>query len=516
MKKLLVLVLFCLSSVLAFAQKASPTTHWTSVNDEDNMTMYAVLVIDGTEIGMEATTQYEIGVFDQNGDCRCAKFGKKKGTGANARYIYPLTIKGHAGLVNTFRVWDHVADAELEAVYMGEPIEFVANATIAPSSNPAPVEFTTAATPTFYLPITGYGEGNNYWYLIASPIGEVAPDAVDGMIDQEPENYDLFRFNQSAAMAWENYKKEGEHQYFNLEAGKGYLYASKYDVQLAFTGVPYSGDGVVDLAYDATSPFAGYNLIGNPFADEAMLEKPFYRMNEDGSAFAASLESNVVAAMEGVLVQATEEGEQVTFVPSDKAGAVIPTTNIMVSSNNKVVDNAIVRFDEGATLGKIQLNENSTKIYVPQNGKDYAIVNATAGEMPLNFKAETTGTYTLSFKLSEANVGYLHLFDKATGEDIDLLIDHEYSFVGSPRDNEDRFIIRFSEVAANDIFVYQNGDQLIVNGEGQLQVFDVMGRYVAAYDVNGNMSISASQFSNAVYVFRMVGTDVKTQKIVVR
>ena len=68
----------------------------------------------------------------------------------------------------------------------------------------------------------------------------------------------------------------------------------------------------------------------------------------------------------------------------------------------------------------------------------------------------------------------------------------------------------------SDIFVYQNGDELIVNGEGTLQVFDVMGRFVASYEVYGNKRINASQFSNAVYIFRMVGETVKTQKIVVR
>ena len=68
----------------------------------------------------------------------------------------------------------------------------------------------------------------------------------------------------------------------------------------------------------------------------------------------------------------------------------------------------------------------------------------------------------------------------------------------------------------SDTFIYQNDDQLIVTGEGTLQVYDVMGRFVASYEVNGTKIISASQFANAVYIFRMVGENVKTQKIVVR
>ena len=168
-------------------------------------------------------------------------------------------------------------------------------------------------------------------------------------------------------------------------------------------------------------------------------------------------------------------------------------------------------------LAKASLHDNTSAIYIPQNDKNYAVVYTEAsGEMPLNFKAETTGNYAISFKLENANVGYLHLIDKLTGEDINLLINNEYSFIGSPRDAEDRFIISFSETASNDIFVYQSGDELIVNGDGELQVYDVMGRHVATYNVNGNERISAEPFANAVYIFRLVGTDVKTQKIVVR
>ena len=50
-----------------------------------------------------------------------------------------------------------------------------------------------------------------------------------------------------------------------------------------------------------------------------------------------------------------------------------------------LIDRAIIRFDEGQTLPKFQIHENSTKIYIPQDGKDYAIVNANEmGEMPVN------------------------------------------------------------------------------------------------------------------------------------
>ena len=145
MKKVLALLLICLSSTVMFAQKATPT-HWTSVNDENNMTMYAVLVLDGVE-QYEDALNYEIGVFDQYGDCRCAKFPKKKNN--TGRYIYTLTIKGHDGLVYNFRIWDHTIDMELEATFLGEPLEFENNALIGSGNNPESLEFTTGAASGF-------------------------------------------------------------------------------------------------------------------------------------------------------------------------------------------------------------------------------------------------------------------------------------------------------------------------------------------------------------------------------
>ena len=102
-----------------------------------------------------------------------------------------------------------------------------------------------------------------------------------------------------------------------------------------------------------------------------------------------------------------------------------------------------------------------------------------------------------------------------------MLNEGEYSFIGSPKDNENRFIVKLrynanGNVEANDVFVYQSGDELIINGEGELQIFDVMGRFVTSMKVNGNERINAEAYANGVYVFRMIGNDVKTQKIVVK
>ena len=131
----------------------------------------------------------------------------------------------------------------------------------------------------------------------------------------------------------------------------------------------------------------------------------------------------------------------------------------------------------------------------------------------------TTGQYTLKMK-ANSEYSYLHVIDRLTGEDVDMLLNGEYTFIGSPRDDENRFIVRLNANsnfgADNDIFAYQNGSEIIVSGEGKLQIFDVMGRFVMSRTINGNESINTATFNTGVYVLRMVGETVKTQKIVVK
>ena len=376
----------------------------------------------------------------------------------------------------------------------------------------------TSAVASYDKVITGYGDNEGGYYLIASPVS-VNPTNVEGMVELDNTTpsyplYDLYRFDQTEDAEWYNYKA---HQFY-LTPGRGYLYAKKTDVTLTFNGMPYTGDGVINLTYDESTTLKGWNLIGNPYGSSANLNKPYYILNSDGSELRSETETEAINAMEGVFVQATEAGQtaQFTLVSNSKEQRSIAQAKIMVSGNNgKVIDNAIIRFDGGESLGKFQINNNHTRLYIPQDNTDYAIVNAEAeGQMPLNFKAETTGNYTISFKLNGANVGYLHLIDKATGEDINLFTNPEYSFVGSPRDAEDRFIICFSNNTKNDNFAYQNGSDIIVNGNGELQVFDVTGRMVMNTKINGIQTVNVP--ATGMYIFRMVGESVQTQKIVVR
>ena len=89
------------------------------------------------------------------------------------------------------------------------------------------------------------------------------------------------------------------------------------------------------------------------------------------------------------------------------------------------------------------LDEANTQLYMPQGEKRYAVVatNAKAGEMPVNFKAEKQGNYTLSVEMKDVTPGSLRLIDKLTGADIDLLATPSYTFMASPSDSAERFTV---------------------------------------------------------------------------
>jgi uncharacterized repeat protein (TIGR02543 family) len=370
------------------------------------------------------------------------------------------------------------------------------------------------------------------WHLIASPVASVTPSTDNGFIATTPANYDLYYFDQSAEKEWKNYKANS----FNLVSGKGYLYANGNEngTTLTFTGTPYSGNGVVTLTYIENAEFAGFNLIGNPFSTAATINMPFYRMNEAGTAFVASTESGQnqqIAAMEGVFVYAYNETTSqaittATFTASRSGNAPQGIVNLNVKHNASVVDNAIVRFDGGLTLPKFMFNEDNTKLYIPQNGKDYAIVSAQAnGEMPVSFKASENGSYTLTVSPENVEMNYLHLIDNMTGMDIDLLQTPSYTFEASTRDYASRFRLVFAANNENGTstgsatFAYYNGSEWVVANDGTatLQVVDMMGRIVSTQTVNGNATLNANGMSTGVYVMRLVnGNEVKTQKIVVR
>ena len=190
-------------------------------------------------------------------------------------------------------------------------------------------------------------------------------------------------------------------------------------------------------------------------------------------------------------------------------------------SNDEYTDVACIKFKEGKGFNKLaHYNENAPMLYVSHDGEDYAAAHIQAGvkTASLCFKTSAAfGKYTLKLN-ANGDFSYLHLIDRLTGEDVDMLVDGSYTFIGAPGDREDRFVLRFEPSSVNsceEVFAYQSGNDIIVNGEGTLQVYDVLGRFVASYEVSDVTTIERPAESG-LYIFKLIGEQQKTQKIVVR
>ena len=383
--------------------------------------------------------------------------------------------------------------------------------------------------PTFTKTIAAVGEenwdgGKGGYYLIASPLAEdVDPATVNGMLtadEGEGEDvvltYDLYSFNQAQELEWQNYRANN----FNLVNGTGYLYASKNGTTLTFTGAPGT-NGQVNLVYDSNAEeFAGWNLVGNPFGEDAYITKDFYTL-ENSDTYTPNTAGTPIHAMQGLLVVADEDGETLTFTPAEAPAGSNAKLNLNVTKDHGLIDRAIISFTEGQQLPKLQFRNGSTKVYMPKDGKEYAIVSTEAmGTMPVNFKAENNGTYTLSFTTEEVSFAYLHLIDNMTGIETDLLANPSYSFDAKTTDYESRFKLVFAtgNNANDDAFAFYSNGSFVINNEGNatLQVIDVNGRILKSESINGcaNVNVKAAA---GVYVLRLVnGNDVKVQKVVVR
>ena len=369
---------------------------------------------------------------------------------------------------------------------------------------------------------------SNGWYLLASPMTEnIEASTVNGLLTND---YDLYYFDQSQELEWRNYESTPQ-PFSTLDHKTGYLYANSGNTTLSFAGTLAATATATPLAYDANATtLKGFNLIGNPFACNATVERDFYVMNESMNEVTLAESGRQIAPCEGIFVQAKGENESVSFT---KATASAKGTHpkdcfdVVVTQGRSAIDRTRVRLGEGIGMEKFSLDNNHTQISLWQDGQQLAVACANGeNEMPLNFKAAKNGTYTLAFEVEKLDLDYLHLIDNMTGNEVDVLAMPTYTFAAKTTDYASRFRLVFSNcedaIGDNDEdapFAYvSNGEirLLVETCQGaSLQVVDMTGRVIRnCADVARN--VSTSEMSPGVHVLRLIdGDNVRTQKIVI-
>lgn len=120
----------------------------------------------------------------------------------------------------------------------------------------------------------------------------------------------------------------------------------------------------------------------------------------------------------------------------------------------------------------------------------------------------------------EGATATLTLIDNLTGAHVDLLSTSAYTFEAKTTDYASRFRLVFSANDESDDgapFAFVSNGNIIVNGTGTLQMFDILGKELVRKEFSTlNSQCSTLNYTPGVYVLRLInGNDVKTQKIII-
>lgn len=412
------------------------------------------------------------------------------------------------------------------------------------------------------------------WHLISSPVtGQVI---YNGMIDNDfaPGKDDDFYLWDETRATWCNIKTDGFNDgndfhkvngSFSFVPGRGYLASYKTAGVKSYKGV--FNQGVVnvpltknDVVEGDENPYAGFNLVGNPYPSfldwedttgwnrsllygfdtkESASHCVMWIYNEDEGNYSIYVQggggistlhgTRYIAPGQGFFVKATSAGN---LVMKDGARTNKHTEsgfmkkqndtfiNIRVENENFGADEvALVLSENEMKIEKLfSLNETAPALYLNEENGKYSIVidDDFDKSMSLNFKAKQMGKYTIKLNSKVPGFDLIELEDSFTGEKTNLLVE-DYTFYSSKDDKENRFKLNFGNdenEVQNSNFAYQNGNDLIVIGKGNLQVIDVLGRKIFEKELSGDENvISCDNINKGVYILK---TENKAQKIVIR
>lgn len=388
--------------------------------------------------------------------------------------------------------------------------------------------------------IAGYTSADAYtnkgYELVSFPVDNltVNSSAITGLVTSDP--YDFYRFDASNdPLEWIPMTSNN-----SISLLQGFIYASQEGTTISVTGPVMSSATPVNsasVAYvTANAPrFNGWALLGNPFVCNAYVslgtgngagsETNFYKLNHTATydEFVPFTNSDAVNPMGGVMFRVFNN-DNIVYSRAEISGAKTGILNMDVTCVKDratvTLDRARVRFGEGRNLEKLQFDTRHTKVYIPEGGNDFSVYYADgAGTIPVNFKAQDNGRYTLDFSTEDVGFNYLHLIDNMNGNDVDLLQTPYYAFDAKSTDFASRFTLVFATGNDNDdTFAFFNNGVWIINNDGDatLQVVDALGRMLSSENISGSTS-KAINVAPGVYMLRLINGDkVKVQKIVVK
>ena len=355
-----------------------------------------------------------------------------------------------------------------------------------------------------------------------------------------------------------------------LRNGEGYLIALASSSYIQSTGNLNHGEitkavTVSNLSGTVGDGLQGLNLLGNPyqsylsfkaFADgnaglwNGIATYLTYNPQEDsytqGSVETTSLGSAAasgdISMHQGFFIVAKTAGtatftdDMCSVNPDDgnvhfRGGKfAYPLVNLVVRDGEGVGDVAVVEFDrpEFAAAPKIFNYGGKGKVYFSYENEDDALLflSEAIDQLPIHFDAFEDGDYTLSWSTANADFSYLHLIDNIMGADIDMLAHDSYSFSATTADYKSRFKMKFAYTGIGEdtdaepakAFAFVHDGNLVVNGQGILDIIDMNGRTICNQKLTGEQNtIGLPNVAPGVYVVRIVNSnESNVQKIIIK
>lgn len=381
----------------------------------------------------------------------------------------------------------------------------------------------------------------------------------------EPYNH-WINFKRNSASHWAENIQDLNLGYTNeptLTPGKGYLLAIANETFLQSHGTLNQGDVTVPLTYSRMNEMSrGFNFVGNPyqsyldfdaFANENPGITSYTLLDEDEGAYvtyAATASRNSKSASQfinmhqGFLVFTDGSVEEVTFTESMRDIEATTTTfrggekasftlvNIILTESDgkrEIVTVETGRPEQGGARKMMGLLNGKSQLYAHCDGESYSVLFATdeMHTVPVRFRTYQDDSFTLTWDVENGSLDELYLVDNITGQTVDMLTHSQYVFEGRTTDFSSRFKLVFGNGTVDepaegevieDIFAYQNEDNLMVTSEGHFEMYDMSGRLVQCVNLyNDFNTVALPRMSRGVYTLRLTNnTDTKVQKIVIR